>query len=57
MDTITIPAPGTIGIGVGRVIDGEFLSIIWYPLDARQEAEEMVNESEGHYELREGVAL
>lgn len=64
MDTITVPAPGTLGISVGRQFepipergDDGFHPVVWFPYDAREEAEEMVSESDGRYVLREGVAL
>lgn len=64
MATIIVPAPGTLGISVGKQFepiperdDDGFHPVIWFPYEARAEAEQMVADGEGRYILREDVAL
>jgi len=62
---VNVPAPGTLGIGVGRLLEpipergedpaGHFQSVVWFPYEARQDAEEFAAAS--GWVLREGVAL
>ena len=50
-DIVVVPAPGTLGIGVGiqhepilergETMEQAFHSIIWFPADAKADAEEM----------------
>lgn len=53
---VYMPTPGELGIGTGRLYsDGEFHSIIWFPYSAREDAVQMVEESDGRWVLREEV--
>lgn len=63
-NVIEVPAIGTIGIGVGEYLDpifsrGEtepvFHSKIWFPLEAREDAEEFAEYT--GFALRENVPL
>ena len=64
-DIIVVPAPGTIGIGVGRLLDpiiergedpaGHFESVVWFPADQKADAEEFAAHT--GWVVREGVAL
>lgn len=58
------PAPGTLGIGVGNLLQGipergepevVFHSVVWFPYAEAKAAQEFADENEMH--LREGVAL
>ena len=65
-DIVVVPAPGTLGIGVGiqhepilergETMEQAFHSIVWFPADQRAEADEFAAHSDG-WVVREGVAL
>jgi hypothetical protein len=51
---VHMPHPGELGIGAGKLYsDGEFHSIVWFPADAREDAEDFI--AGGDWVLRDNV--
>ena len=55
-NVVYVPAPGTLGLGVGRAYEDDFESVVWFPYSARAEAQEFAD-ANPKWSLKEGVRL